>query len=224
MQYFSKLFSRAPFDLLELHMEKVLACLLKLDEVLKIFEDTELSKLESFAETVSELEHEADLIKNDIRSSLPKSYLFSVDRANFLEILAVQDDLADVAEEIANLLTIKPLPVPPEIKADLDFYKNKNMEAVWDVKEIVFSFEELLEASFGGPIATKIQTKIEQTAYKEHESDLLKRKLLKSLFNISTTLSTPDFYLWMHLIEAIGRISHASEKLALRIGMLLDFK
>jgi predicted phosphate transport protein (TIGR00153 family) len=224
MQYFSKLFSRAPFDLLELHMEKVIACLVKLDEVLKIFEDTELSKLESFAESVSELEHEADLIKNDIRQTLPQSYLFSVDRANFLEILAVQDDLADVAEEIANILTIKPLQIPPKIKEALHDYKNKNMEAVWDVKEIVFSFEELLEASFGGPVAEKIQSKIDDTAFKEHESDIMKRKLLKELFNIADSLSTPDFYLWVHLIEAIGKISHSAEKLSLRIGMLLDFK
>ncbi|MBM3192891.1 MAG: TIGR00153 family protein [Chlamydiae bacterium] len=224
MQYFTKLFSRAPFNLLELHMEKVIACLVKLDDVLKIFEGTDLAKLESLSVGVSELEHEADLIKNDIRSTLPQSFLFSVDRSHFLEILSVQDDLADVAEEIANLLTVKELVIPFSIRADLHAYKNKNMEAVWDVKEIVFSFEELLEASFGGPIAEKIQDKIDQTAYKEHEADILKRKLLKSLFTISDSLSTPDFYLCMHLIEAIGKISLSAEKLAIRIGMLLDFK
>ena len=98
------------------------------------------------------------------------------------------------------------------------------MEAVWDVKEIIFSFDELLEASFGGPVAIKIQEKISQIAYKEHEADLLKRKLLKELFQIADSLSTPDFYLWMHLMDSMGRISHSSEKLALRIGMLLDFK
>jgi predicted phosphate transport protein (TIGR00153 family) len=224
MQYFSKLFSRAPFDLLELHMEKVIACLVKLDEVLKIFETTDLAKLELLAQGVSELEHDADLIKNDIRATLPQSFLFSVDRSNFLEILSVQDDLADVAEEIANLLIIKKLTVPTELLEDLQAYKNKNMEAVWDVKEIVYSFEELLEASFGGPVAEKIHEKISQTAYREHESALLEQKLVKKLFNISDSLSVADFYLWNKLIARIGTISHSAEKLALRIGMLLDFK
>ena len=205
-------------------MEKVLACLVKLDEVLKIFEGTDLIQLEYLSGVVSELEHDADLIKNDIRSTLPQSFLFSVDRSNFLEILSIQDDLADVAEEIANILTIKELQIPPDIKADFLAFKNKNMEAVWTVKEIVFNFEELLEASFGGPIAEKMQNKIDETAYTEHEADLLKRRLLKSLFNIADRMSTPDFYLWMHLIEAMGKISHSAEKLALRIGMLLDFK
>ena len=224
MQYFSKLFSRAPFDLLELHMEKVIACLVQLDEVLNIFEGTEPARLELLARCVSELEHEADLIKNDIRSTLPKSFLFTVDRGNFLEILAVQDDLADVAEEIANLLTMKSLTIPPDIKDDFHTYKNKNMEAVLCVKEIVFSFEELLEASFGGPVAEKIQRKIEETAFTEHEADILKHKLLTSLLKISDTLSTADFYLWMRITDALGKISHSAEKLALRIGMLLDFK
>ena len=224
MHYFTKLFSRAPFDLLEIHMEKVIACLVKLDEVLLSFKEGHLDQAGSFAESVSELEHEADLIKNDIRSMLPKSLLFSVDRSNFLEILSIQDDLADTAEEIANLLTIKSLTIPPSIQEPFDAYREKNMAAVWDVKEIVFSFEELLETSFGGPIAEKVQSKIDHIAYKEHEADVLKRKLLKEFFHVSHTFTAPDFYLWIHLIEALGRISHSSEKLALRIGMLLDFK
>ena len=98
------------------------------------------------------------------------------------------------------------------------------MEAVLCVKEIVFSFEELLEASFGGPVAEKIQRKIEETAFTEHEADILKHKLLTSLLKISDTLSTADFYLWMRITDALGKISHSAEKLALRIGMLLDFK
>ena len=129
MHYFTKLFSRAPFDLLEIHMEKVIACLVKLDEVLLSFKEGHLDQAGSFAESVSELEHEADLIKNDIRSMLPKSLLFSVDRSNFLEILSIQDDLADTAEEIANLLTIKSLTIPPSIQEPFDAYREKNMAA-----------------------------------------------------------------------------------------------
>ena len=71
MHYFTKLFSRAPFDLLEIHMEKVIACLVKLDEVLLSFKEGNLDQAGSFAESVSELEHEADLIKNDIQTLEP---------------------------------------------------------------------------------------------------------------------------------------------------------
>lgn len=225
MNYFSKLFVKAPFDLLQLHMEKVMSCLGKLDELLHIFDEINCSnQMDLLAQKVSEFEHEADLVKNDIRASLPRRILFPVDRGNFLEILSLQDDLADLAEDIAGILTIKPLVIPEKMRNDLLLYKGKVMDTVWEVREIVYSFDGLLEASFGGPFAEVIQGKIDQTAFKEHEADVLHYKLKKILFTEVEGLSTPDFYLWVQLIEDIGKIAHVAEKLALRIGMLLDLK
>jgi predicted phosphate transport protein (TIGR00153 family) len=224
MNYFSKLFVRTPFDQLLSHMEKVVACLAKTAELLQVFEEASLSELDLLAARISEFEHEADLIKNDIRATLPKSFLFQFDRSNFLEILTLQDDLADVAEDIAAQLTTKKLHILPEMKEDFKLYVSKNMETVWDVKEIVLSIDELVEASFGGRVAEKVRAMIDQTAYREHEADLMKKKIIKLLFNMEGMLTFTDFYLWMRLIEDIGNLSHFAEKLALRFGMLLDTK
>lgn len=224
MNYLSKLFSKAPFDHLQLHMEKVAACLAKLSELFQEFEEAPMPQLELIATKVSEFEHEADLIKNDIRTALPKSYLFSLDRHNFLEILAIQDDLADIAEDIANILTAKRVQVPPEMREDFYQYVNKNMDAAFDAKDIIFLFDQLVEASFGGRIAEAVKERTDLAAYKEHEADIIKRKLMKHLFNSENRLTSADFYLWVRLIEDIGHISHHSEKLALRVGMLLQLK
>ncbi|MBS0586119.1 MAG: DUF47 domain-containing protein [Verrucomicrobia bacterium] len=224
MYYLSKLFAKAPFDLLQLHMEKVIACLSKLDDVLRLWGETSQEELEELSKKVSELEYDADLIKNEIRTLLPRRFLFSVDRHNFLEILALQDKLSDIAEDIAGLLSLKLLEIPPSLKEPLRQYQNKTMETVWEVKEIVFSFDQLLEVSFGGPVAEKIRTQIEKTAHKEHEAEVLGKILTKALFQIGDDLKTADFYLWIRLIEDMGRMAHLAEKIALRIGMLLDIR
>lgn len=224
MNYFSKLFTKAPFDLLQLHMEKVIACVVKLDELLLDFHKGDLSRAEELATSISEYEHEADIIKNDIRASLPHSLFFTAPRSTFLDILSIQDDLSDTAEEIGGLLTIKPLVIPSALKESFLLFQKQNIDSVWDIKNIVFSFDELLEASFGGPVADKLKARIDQAVYKEHENDLMRRKLIKDLFALSGELSPPDFFLWVRLIELIGSMSHISEKLALRIGMLLDFQ
>lgn len=223
MIYFSRLFSKPPFDYLQLHMEKVTACLAQLGELFHTLDQLTPEELEKISEKVSEFEHEADLIKNDIRATLPKNFLLPIDRTNFLEILHLQDDLADTAEDIASLLTLKPLVIFDAIREDFKRYIEKSFDTVWDVKEIIFNFDQLLEASFGGLTAQKTKILIDQTAYKEHETDLLKHKLLKHLFNYQD-LKTPDFYLWIHIIEMIGRLAHVAEKLALRIGMMLDLR
>lgn len=225
MNYFSKLlFTRTPFDQLQQHMEKVVACLAKLSEIFHHLYDNQYDQLEPLVEKVSHFEHEADLIKNDIRKSLTKSFLFSIDRNVFLDLLTLQDNLADTAEEIAGLLIIKSLTVPPEIADELKAYIDKNMECAWDIKEIVLSFDQLIEASFGGPVATHVKQQVDQIAYKEHQASCLRRKVTKQLFGIADQLAMSDFILWTRLVEEIGYIAHSAEKVALRIEMILDGK
>ena len=79
MHYFTKLFVKAPFDLLQLHMEKVVACLAKLSEIFKIINDSNFEEIEALTSKISQYEHEADLIKNDIRASLPRNFLFPME-------------------------------------------------------------------------------------------------------------------------------------------------
>jgi len=205
-------------------MQKVCACLVKLKELCALRLEADVKKIEEIAAIISELEHDADLVKNDIRSSLPKSFLFSIDRINFLEILNLQDNLADVAEDIADLLILKPLTTFPEIEKKLSEYIDANLDTTWILKEIVFELDTLIEASFGGPIAIKILGQIEEITQLEHEADLIRKQLKKTLFSLSDNLSFTDFTLWLKFIEAIGLISHNAEKEAIRIGMLLNIK
>lgn len=225
MNYFSRiLLFKSPFDQLQSHMEKVVACLAKLSESFASFHEGQFEKMEALAKEVSEFEHEADLIKDDIRKSLPKSFLFPIDRSNFLDMLTLQDNIADTSEEIADLMGIKKLEIHPELKDPLKAYMDKNMDCAWDIRDIVLSFDQLLEASFGGPIAVKVKDQVNVIAFKEHEASSMRRKMTKTLFEIGDRYSTPDFVLWTKLIENIGFIAHYSEKVALRIEMVLDVK
>lgn len=225
MQYISRIFAKeAPFTHLQLHMEKVVAALAKLLEMFNELNETNTENLEQLAQEVSELEHDADLVKNDIRRSFTNRFLLSFDRSNFLEILSLQDNLADTAEDIAGILIIKEFTPVPEVMKELRQYIEKNLETVWDLKDIVFALDQLQEASFGGRFAEEIKQKVDQTAYKEHESDVMRRKIMKKIFSLADRLSTADFYLWMHLIDHICQLSHFAEKEALRIAMMLDMK
>ncbi len=41
-----------------------------------------------------------------------------IDRGEVLEILSLQDSLADTAEDVCKVLTIRKLPFPDDIRAD----------------------------------------------------------------------------------------------------------
>lgn len=224
MRTIARLFGKSPFAPLQTHMGKVGACMEKLSEIFNLIPSIHPEKLEELSSIVSKLEHEADLTKNDIRNHLPRSLFLPIDRHQLLDLLAIQDSLADKAETIATLLAIYTLEYPPSLTTGFKEFYTKNFQAFLDATTIIYKIDDLLESSFGGVEAEKVKEKVEETSYKEYESEIIKRSLLKTLFQESENLSTPSFYLWTRLIEEVGELSHIAEKLANRIRMILELK
>jgi predicted phosphate transport protein (TIGR00153 family) len=220
----ARLFGKSPFAPLQTHMKKVAVCMEKLSSIFSALSKGDRDKIEKLVTELSKLEHEADLTKNDIRNHLPKSLFLPIDRAHFLEILSVQDRIADKAEDIGILLTLRPLEKFQNFDEEIQALFKKNQEAFLDAQHIIEEIDELLESSFGGIEAEKVKAMVEQTAYKEHEADKRQRLLLKQLVSQGDQLSTPSFWHWMRLIEELGSLSHLSEKLANRIRMVLELK
>ena len=164
------------------------------------------------------------MTKNDIRNHLPKSLFLPIDRGHFLDILSIQDCIADKAEDIGILLTLRPLEDFDNFKADILQLFQKNKQVFREANEIIEEIEELLESSFGGIEAEKVKSMVERTAYKEHEANLMQRAMMKRLFTQGDTLSPPSFTMWVRLIEEISSLSQLSERLANRIRMVLELK
>ncbi len=220
----ARLFGKSPFAPLQSHMKKVSSCIRKLSEIFEALGQKNQNEVEALVKQLSKLEHEADLTKNDIRNHLPKSLFLPIDRGQLLEILSIQDNLADKAEEIGHLLVLLPLDTLNELFTNLKLLYKKNLETFKDIKIIVKEMNELLESSFGGMEAEKVKSMIEKTSYKEYEADKFKHQLLKQFFQVANTLSTPSFYLYVRLIEEVHQISNISERLANRIRMILELK
>ena len=220
----ARLFGKSPFAPLQSHMKKVAGCVAKLPSLFELLEKGDLEKLEKVVSELSKIEHEADMSKNDIRNHLPKSLFLPIDRAHFLEILAIQDKIADQAEDVGILLTLSPIESFPNAFVDLKTLSKKNAEVFDQARQIIAEIDELLEASFGGIEAEKVKAMVEKTAFLEHEADKFQKVFLKRVFSHGASLSTPSFYLWVRLIQEVGTISHLSEKLANRIRMILELK
>ena len=103
----ARLFGKSPFAPLQTHMKRVANCIEKLTDIFDILPKKDLERIEKLARDLSELEHEADLTKNDIRNHLPKNIFLPIDRSHFLDILSIQDQIADKAEELGILLSFK---------------------------------------------------------------------------------------------------------------------
>jgi predicted phosphate transport protein (TIGR00153 family) len=218
-----RLFGKSPFAPLQAHMEKVALCVERVPELFDLLRKKDHAGIAILAKEISKLEHGADLTKNDIRNQLPKSLFMPVDRGSLLEILALQDCLADKAEDIGVLLTFRDLELIPELDALFIPFLQKNMDTYFAVQKIVQELNDLLETSFGGVEAVKVRDMVHNVAHLEHEVDIQQRELLKMLFR-QDDLPTPVFNLWLLVTEAVADLSNLSEKLAHRIRMTLEVK
>lgn len=218
------LFGRSPFAPLKSHMEKVSECVHHLVLLFDAILAKEYDKGEEIAKKVSEFEHLADITKNDIREHLPRSLFLPIDRNQLLEILRLQDDIADQAEDVAVLLTLKKLELPPSLKDAFSTFLSKCVDTFEGAHLIIKELHDLLESSFGGFEAEKVRRMVDEVAYKEHEIRLMLRELLKGLFALDTTLDYGSFHLWSRIFEEVADLAHSAEKVALRVRMTLEMK
>lgn len=224
MSTIGKLFGRSPFGQMKQHMEHVAQCVQKMSEALKAVQSGRYDSLDDLAEEASQLEHQADEVKNDIRNRLLKRVFMPIDRSEVLEILSLQDSLADTAEDVCRVLTFKRLPIPPSVSQEFTEFVEHNLHAFQVAHSIVRQLDELIESGFGGMEAERIRGLASQTAFAEHQADMVQVKLLKMIYSMESELSFTEFHLWMRLTNVLSEISNLSEDLAERVLKTLSLK
>lgn len=218
-----KLFGRSPFAPLQSHMEKVSKMVHLLPSLFHCLLENN-TQINEFDQKIEEYKHQADLTKNDIRNHLPKSLFLALDRTSLLEILAIQNKIANKTESVSVLATIKPLNLPPSCRLDFETFLSKTIETFDGSVLIIKELHELLESSFGGLEAEKVKALVENVAFKNHEASKIYRSLLKSFYSQEQFFTLGAFVLWQRIFESIGMLAYLSEKLANRIRMTLELK
>ncbi len=224
MRNIISVFGQSPFVPLQMHMEKVVACIKQVPIILEAYRNNDSKTVESLAEKISKLEHKADQIKHDIRNNLPRGIFMPVDRSRILKILSLQDGIANRAENMAVLLTFKQAKSFDEFDDAFDIFTNKCLETFDIVRNIIEQLDELLESGFGGIEAHKVHDLIDKVSLKEHEADVSQRELVRLLLANEDSVSYGDFFLWTRVIQQISGIADRADNLAATIRNTLEPK
>ena len=222
MRSIASLFHGSPFIPLQTHMAYVVECVHKMDDLYKAHKEEDHQGMKELFKEISELEHKADLEKNEIRNNLTKGIFLAVSRVDLLSILSLQDTIADRAEDVAFLLTLKKLDPLEDIDEELRAFLDKNIETVDYTNKMLLQMDELLESSFGGKEADLVVQMVKQVAFLEHEADKLQAKLLKKIFSKEEELPCSSFYLWMNIFKTTAALSNTAEKIANKVRTLLE--
>ncbi len=215
------LFGKSPFKPTQKHMEAVDKCA---SECVPLFEALlagDGEKLSGHKDRVFELENEADGIKNQIRAHLPKSLMMPIDRRDLLDLLHAQDSIADTAQDVAGLLTIREFEIPEFFRDLLLPFVQCNVDAVHQCKKVIGLLDELLEMGFRGREVDQVEEMVQELSKIETESDHQGIELTRLLYQHGDAMSPPTFFMWYELFQKLGDLADYAEDVGDRLRLLV---
>lgn len=215
------LFGKSPFGPLADHTERVHDTVMLIRPLFEAFLAGDWDRTQEIYERICQLEQQADAIKNEIRDHLPKSLFLPVNRADVLMFLKEQDALADGAEDLGVILTMRRTPVPPEMTEPILAFVDQVIRTSELWYETVKTLPELQEASFTGPEVGHTIASIIRVSDLEREADEQQAAVTKMLFERETELGAVSVFLWMNIFKTLGSVANHAENSADLLRLML---
>jgi predicted phosphate transport protein (TIGR00153 family) len=220
--YISRVFGASPALPLQDHGN---TCYQAAKELITMFEYAvaeQWDKVEESRATIVRLENEADELKKQIRSHLPKSLFMPVPREDILNLLLVQDRIANKARHVSGLVAGRRMHIPEPIQKDFIAFASRNVDAAKQARKSIRELDELFETGFRGAEAKLVIRLVEELDAIEHDTDDMQANLRQELFKLEKDLPPIDVMFLYRVIELVGDIADVAERIGRRLELLLS--
>ncbi len=205
---------KTPFSQLLDHMAKVRECIDILGEGLIKYYQGEYKNFSKLTRKISDLEHEADVIKSNLRNHLPSSLFMPVDKGKFMWALREQDAILDHADNLAHMLDMRRTTIPKNLQPAFIEHSKLVVKTVKAMERAVENIKDLVETSF-------VKREREQTKkfiYKVHEfeykADKKKFDMTKGIYAMEKDLEPMDVYHLLKIADWVDDIADHAENVA----------
>ena len=219
--YFSRIFGNSPVSPLQKHIGKVVLCVEQLIPYFDCVMKNDWGKAEKIQNNLAELENDADEIKNLLRMQLPSSLFMPMDRRDVLDVLQLQDKIANKAKDIAGLVLGRKMSLPESICNTYIEFLNRCIDATRQTQNAINELDELVAAGFRGNEVTRVKEMIEELHVIEDETDKIQIKLRAELYKIEKDLPPVDVMFIYKIIEWTGDLADNAQSTGNRLQLML---
>ena len=219
--YMSGIFGSSPVSPLQKHMSKVYACATELVPLFNAVINEDWDEVARLQKLISDIEREADVLKKELRLNLPKGLFMPVSRQDLLEVLLMQDKIANKSKDIAGLILGRHMTLPEAVQEDYIRFVERCVAACKQAKKAINEFDELVETGFSGreiEIVTEMITKLDSI---ESETDNLQADIRSKLFAVENDLPPIDAMFLYKVIEATGDVADRAQNVGSRLQLML---
>ena len=146
---FSALFGRSPFQPLLAHIVKTSECASQLLPFFDAALGGDWEEARKHREAITRLEHDADELKTQLRLNLPNTMFLPVSRSDLLELISVQDKIANKARDITGIMLGRNMIIPEPLAEPMRGYLRTAVATVDQARKALEDLEDLLESGFG---------------------------------------------------------------------------
>ena len=217
----ASLLGSSPFKPMQAHMRVVTECVSHVPALFDALIDGNQQEVIRYKDLIFAKEQEADDLEHDIRSRLPKSLFMPVDRRDLLELLDMQDYIADTAQDIAGLMVERDMSVPEGMAEPLRALVRRCVDTCDLATRVIEQLDELLEMGFRGREASKVDDMLTQLSDIEDETDVMGMELARALFAQEDDMNPVSVMFWYQMIQWIGDLADYAEKVGDRMRLLI---
>ena len=216
----SDVISNSPLALLERHAGVCVDCVERLPLYFAEAQANRWGRASEVREEICRFEGLADELKQDVRSNLPRGLWMSVSRADLLELVRVQDKMANGVKEVSGISLGRQLAFPAAMTSEVADFIDVVVQVSRVVVKIIGATRELSRSAFGTRQTNVILDFVSQVEADERRSDEMQAALRARLREYEAELSAVDAIFLYQLLAAIGDIADNAEKVAHRAQII----
>ena len=217
----SSVFGRSPIGPIQKHITKAHECAMELEPFFIAAFDGDWKQVELIQQKIVQLEHEADDMKRSVRLSLPNSLFLPVPRTDLLEIVTVQDKVANTAKDIAGIVLGRHMVIPPEIRTAFLNYLKRSIATSAQALRAMDELDELVETGFKGREVNLVEQLIDELDRIESETDEHQVEVRKILFRLEKDLPPVDVIFLYKIIDWVGDLADRASRVGSYLQLLL---
>ncbi len=217
----ANLFGKSPIKPLQEHMTTVVECAERLNPFMDAAIAGNWKTASVIHDQISAGEHRADELKKQLRLQLPKSLFMPVSRSDLLELLSIQDAVANRAKDISGLMLGREMAIPAPMQEQVKVFVAASIAVAQQALKAINELDELLETGFGGGEIDFIEQLIERLDELEDTTDTLEKELRHKLFGIEDEMPAVNVMFLYQIINNIGELADRAERVGGRLQLLV---
>jgi predicted phosphate transport protein (TIGR00153 family) len=217
----ANLFGTSPIRPLQKHMAKVVECTSQLAPFFDAVLADDAAAVNEIQERIVALEHEADDLKHDLRLHLPRSLFLPVERRDLLEVLTMQDNIANRAKDIAGLIRGRRMTFPADVGPLLKEFVTRCIDACLQAQKTVNELDELVETGFRGAEVDLVQDLIKELDRIETVTVRIQVEVRAKVFAMERDLPPIDAMFLYRVIDWTGDLGDRAQRVGSRLQLML---